>query len=95
MGRFGHRYRRRLKASIGHGVYPECALCRNPITNQEDLTLDHIIEKSKGGSNKLSNLQPAHGRCNRKKSNKKKLKVRVREIYRELDRQATERLHSD
>lgn len=33
------------------------------------MTIDHVIPKSKGGSNKINNLRPACYKCNTKKSN--------------------------
>lgn len=45
-----------------------CGICGKPATKK--MTVDHIIPKSKGGSNKPYNLQPAHKLCNREKGNK-------------------------
>jgi 5-methylcytosine-specific restriction endonuclease McrA len=53
-----------------------CAICNEPIdltlkrTSSKGLTIDHWIPLSKGGSDDLSNLRPAHWDCNRKKSDK-------------------------
>jgi len=51
-----------------------CAVCNEPIdltlkrTSSRGLTVDHWIPLSKGGSDDMSNLRPAHWNCNRKKS---------------------------
>jgi 5-methylcytosine-specific restriction endonuclease McrA len=45
-----------------------CGICRRPVMRIHDMTIDHIIEKSKGGTNDISNLQIAHAECNFKKS---------------------------
>jgi 5-methylcytosine-specific restriction endonuclease McrA len=53
-----------------------CAICGDEIdmnlkrTSPMGLTVDHWIPLSKGGSDDISNLRPAHWNCNRKKSNK-------------------------
>jgi 5-methylcytosine-specific restriction endonuclease McrA len=53
-----------------------CAVCLEPIdlelkrTSKMGLTVDHWIPLSKGGSDDISNLRPAHWICNRRKSNK-------------------------
>ena len=53
-----------------------CAICNEPIdltlkrTSSRGLTVDHWIPLSKGGSDDMSNLRPAHWNCNRKKSDK-------------------------
>ena len=52
-----------------------CAVCSEPIdltlqrTSKMGLTVDHWIPLSKGGSDDMSNLRPAHWICNRRKSN--------------------------
>ena len=51
-----------------------CAVCLEPIdldlkrTSKMGLTVDHWIPLSKGGSDDISNLRPAHWICNRRKS---------------------------
>ena len=44
-----------------------CAYCNKP---SEFLTIDHIIPKSKGGTNEKSNIAPACKFCNGSKNNK-------------------------
>lgn len=47
-----------------------CALCNERIelgtttTKEDSLTIDHIIPRSKGGTDAKHNLQPTHRRCN-------------------------------
>jgi 5-methylcytosine-specific restriction endonuclease McrA len=43
----------------------KCALCGKPMG--EDMTVDHMIPVSKGGSNKRENLQLVHEMCNKEK----------------------------
>jgi len=53
-----------------------CHICQKPIdldlprTNRFGLTVDHVIPVSKGGTDDLSNLRPAHWICNIIKSDK-------------------------
>lgn len=43
-----------------------CAYCKTPLT-EENITVDHIIPKSKNGSEDTENLAPCCLSCNRKK----------------------------
>lgn len=59
-------YRQSLKAQGS----VTCGLCHKPIIHQSDLTVDHIIPVSKGGTGESRNLQPAHESCNYQKGNR-------------------------
>ena len=48
-----------------------CYICGLPI-KPGDESLDHKTPRSKGGSNTLDNLRPAHKRCNSAKGNKER-----------------------
>ena len=57
-----------------HGI--DCAICGEPCLYankyKEDpryLTIDHIVPASKGGSDHLENLRPAHAICNQLRGN--------------------------
>lgn len=41
-------------------------ICKEPLLN--DISIDHIYPKSRGGSNEIDNLQLAHCKCNSQKS---------------------------
>jgi 5-methylcytosine-specific restriction endonuclease McrA len=45
-----------------------CHLCRGSILPAE-LSIDHVVPRSRGGSDAVENLRPAHIRCNRIKDN--------------------------
>ena len=53
-----------------------CHICQQPIdpslprTSKLGLTVDHVIPLSKGGSDTIDNLRPAHWSCNNRKSDK-------------------------
>lgn len=46
--------------------YCQCTLTRAPDTDRS-VTLDHLVPRSKGGKDRLSNLVLACGPCNRRK----------------------------
>ena len=69
-----YRRRRRIRKILKHRNhipvgYVACALCGKPI-RWDELTVDHILPKSLGGSDKIENLQFAHRECNNSKGNK-------------------------
>ena len=55
------------RIAIDNFVYPECPYCKKSITQQDELTIDHIVPKAKGGTDDIENLQPMHKLCNSEK----------------------------
>lgn len=47
----------------------ECYICHEPIEKAGDITIDHWMPLSKGGSDTLDNYRLAHDKCNHLKSN--------------------------
>ncbi len=47
----------------------ECAYCNISFKKLEDITLDHVVPRSQGGTNANNNLVLSCGKCNRKKNN--------------------------
>ncbi|OON96754.1 MAG: hypothetical protein ATN36_04930 [Epulopiscium sp. Nele67-Bin005] len=58
-----------FKEDLGKGNKWKCVRCRNWF-QKDMIDIDHIIPKSKGGSDKLWNLQAMCRSCNRSKGNK-------------------------
>lgn len=47
-----------------------CGICRERIEPWERMHIDHIVPRSRGGSDERSNLQAAHAECNQRKGNR-------------------------
>ncbi len=62
-GEIGKRWDRTKKAISKNIVFDKCSICGST----ENLTLDHIIPKSKGGSDDSDNLRILCNRCNSSK----------------------------
>jgi 5-methylcytosine-specific restriction endonuclease McrA len=60
--------RRRLIAAIRKRDGTSCWICGRPCRDEET-TLDHVVPKSKGGGNGLTNLRIAHQCCNNRRGN--------------------------
>ena len=63
-------YRVTLRDSFKDNGSVNCGICWLPIKDRDELTVDHIIPKSKKGTSLFNNLQPAHKRCNEQKGNR-------------------------
>lgn len=61
-----HQKRKSLLDKVWSGSC-HCYLCGLPIYLRKHASADHIIPKSKGGSNALGNLRPTHKWCNERK----------------------------
>ena len=64
-----HLLRKLFSIAISACVYPECAYCQKPINRVDELSIDHIYPKSRGGQDNVENLQPMHAACNSRKGN--------------------------
>ena len=61
------RWRQIRQAMINRALGTPCPLCHMPLLPHERLHLDHVVARSRGGSDHLSNLQVVHGKCNLRK----------------------------
>ena len=58
-------------------------MCGHPILSYKESNVDHILPRSKGGTNTLKNLQIVHSSCNSQKGSKmtKQCKRAALEVY--------------
>lgn len=56
--------RRHVHDHMSSGGVVLCVICWQPIDTVLEVTIEHRTSVSCGGSNQLSNLGPAHRRCN-------------------------------
>lgn len=72
MGRMRKSYRGKEHAWIVRTLVRRdgavCGVCGEPIETMKEITVDHKVPRSRGGSDELPNLQPAHEHCNRDKN---------------------------
>ena len=68
MSRMGSKDTRRRRAALMKRDKGICQICFAKIARAGEITIDHIIPRSMGGSNALTNLQLAHFRCNQWKN---------------------------
>ncbi len=61
------------------GVYYQCVTCKKWFS-KEEITIDHIIPKRKGGLDVISNLQPMCRSCNSRKRDHQSFKETVKGV---------------
>lgn len=55
---------KKIKIKLGNRHGWVCQLCQRPFTNFYEISLDHILPVSRGGTDGMHNLQLAHKKCN-------------------------------
>ena len=61
------RRTRRIVAALIERDGDLCAYCRQPFDEERPATVDHVVPRSRGGSNELDNLVAACRPCNQAK----------------------------
>jgi len=61
------RRRHRILAGLVAAQANLCALCEQPFTASHPPTIDHKHPLKHGGTDRITNLQAAHGWCNRRR----------------------------
>lgn len=70
MGKWGGRKVAELRALVLATYPPVCRICGDPIdvslpaSHPMGPSVGHVVPRSKGGGNELSNLRPEHLSCN-------------------------------
>lgn len=69
--RWGGSESKRLRDLVKQEYGYLCHLCLTEIEDEDNYTADHVIPRSKGGTNAIENLRPAHGSpCNFERGDK-------------------------
>lgn len=76
-----HMLRRTYLCAMRQGQLFACGICSNIIKKPRALTIDHIVPKSKGGSDNYENLQPAHKHCNQRKGDNEPDFLELQNLY--------------
>ena len=58
------RLNRMYRKKIREGNFPTCYLCKKPIKRESEVSQDHLLPKSLGGTANRKNLAVAHKFCN-------------------------------
>lgn len=82
VGRKNSYVKQKTKLIVRDGT--DCFLCGKPLKN--DITLEHLIALSSGGSNRLANMVLMHEECNKEVNNKPvsekvKLAIKYRKMH--------------
>lgn len=59
------RKRRRIITRLVARDGGYCWMCKRPLVGGDGMTIDHVIPRSRGGTNWIGNLRLACGPCNR------------------------------
>lgn len=61
--------RRRKRLNVWRRCKRRCHYCRRPLTLGE-MTIDHVVPRSRGGTDRYSNLVAACHACNQRKADR-------------------------
>lgn len=77
---FKSRTKRTLRPLLLRRDGPNCQICELPFTETNEATIDHRLERSRGGKNDLDNLMLTHQTCNHHRTNNPhRIKIILRE----------------
>jgi 5-methylcytosine-specific restriction endonuclease McrA len=72
-----NHHRKRFIKSFCDGDMIRCGICKGLFASYEDITVDHIVPRGKGGKNHKNNVQPTHRKCNNVKGSMKQGDPRI------------------